>query len=68
MEKKSKRIFFTGLKDVAVDLDKGELGSAKRKLGMLEINLSKNMRKAKSFDKNFFKRSLRALKPLKKMI
>lgn len=63
-----KRIFFSGLKDVSFDLERGELGSAKRKMGILEVNINKKIRGSKGFQKNFLKRSLKALKPLKKMM
>lgn len=66
--KDGKRIFFSGLKDVSFDLERGELGSAKRKMGILEVNINKKIGRSKGFQKNFLKRSLKALKPLKKMI
>lgn len=66
--KDGRRIFFSGLKDVSFDLERGELGSAKKKMGILEVNINKKIQSSKGFQKNFLKRSLKALKPLKKMI
>ena len=66
--KDGKRIFFSGLKDITFDLDRGEIGSAKRKIGILEVNINRKIQRSKGFQKNFLKRSLKALKPLKKMI
>lgn len=66
--KDGRKIFFTGLKDISFDLDRGELGSAKRKMGILEVNINRKIRGSKGFQKNFLKRSLKALKPLKRMI
>ena len=66
--KDGKRIFFSGLKDITFDLDRGEIGSAKRKIGILEVNINRKIQRSKGFQKNFLKRSLKALKTLKKMI
>lgn len=63
-----KRIFFSGLKDISFELERGELGSAKRKMGILEVNINRKIKASKGFQKNFLKRSLKALKPLKRMI
>lgn len=66
--KDGKRIFFSGLKEISFELDRGELGSAKRKMGILEVNINRKIKRSRGFQKNFLKRSLKALKPLKKMI
>ena len=66
--KDGRKIFFSGLKDVSFELDRGEIGSAKRKIGILEVNINRKIKGSKGFQKNFLKRSLKALKPLKKMI